>query len=379
MGKAGWTQWAVGRLGNPRLLSRTWSPRVGSIRGGAEPAAAIDRDELTNEQLRLIGDGKYGKVYKRKGENGKELTVERVDKTSFKAQLDYGKKLETELRNLMLLEHPNLLRFFHMDRLVTPWWYDPRELRYEYLENGTNLQRYLSDNPQELDWQTCYGIIKGICDGLAYLHTGQEEPIYHLDISPRCIMLDKSMTPKLQYVSLSKFLYPAITWKKDRRPDHGTPGYRPPEYLLANTVSEKFDVFSFGVVMINILTGVLKGYEQICKMPPEKIIDLAQKNWRKILEDKRSGVSQLELYCQQVTKCTKIALSCLERDMDERPNVREIIKRLNEPDDPQSKIGSVTAASELRVGSAAWQRGATVLVSAAAVARLGGHHMLERR
>uniref|UniRef100_R7W786 non-specific serine/threonine protein kinase n=1 Tax=Aegilops tauschii TaxID=37682 RepID=R7W786_AEGTA len=104
-----------------------------------------------------------------------------------------------------------------------------------------------------LDWQTRYEIIKGICEGLKYLHEGFKEPIYHMDLKPDNILLDENMMPKLADFGLSK-LYDGeqsmITQILT-----GTIGYLPPEYLFEHIVSKKLDIFSLGVVVTKIITG----------------------------------------------------------------------------------------------------------------------------
>ena len=102
-----------------------------------------------------------------------------------------------------------------------------RVLCFEYMEGGS-LDKHITDESCKLDWPTCYKIIKGTCEGLNHLHTAQEKPIFHLDIKPANILLDKSMTPKIADLGLSKLVSSTLTHKTDCQRDtrvHATRTY----------------------------------------------------------------------------------------------------------------------------------------------------------
>ncbi|CAO2147802.1 unnamed protein product, partial [Urochloa humidicola] len=175
-----------------------------------------------------------------------------------------------------------------------------------------------------LDWHTRYNIIKGTCEGLKYLHTGLKNPIYHLDLKPGNILLDSNMVPKLADFGLSKII------DKTRSTDgvHGTLGYMPPEYVANNIRSTKFDIFSLGVVILEIIAGPT-ARTRIGDMPPQEFTNQLQDNWKIRLQKARSG-SSLEAYCQQVNACIVIAMKCMESDKDRRPHIANVVHQLNE-------------------------------------------------
>jgi len=87
---------------------------------------------------------------------------------------------------------------------------EERALCFEYLQGGS-LDKHLSDESSGLGWHTRYKIIKGICEGLHYLHNGSKDPIYHLDLKPANILLDKDMVPKIGDFGLSRLFDSTLT------------------------------------------------------------------------------------------------------------------------------------------------------------------------
>ncbi|KAF7011839.1 hypothetical protein CFC21_026102 [Triticum aestivum] len=125
-----------------------------------------------------------------------------------------NENFEKEFRNLTSLLHKNIVRLvgfchetqkecvLHNEKMI----FAERThmaLCFEYMQNG-DLGRYLSDEYSGHDWPTRYAIIKGICEGLKYLHEDLKPPIYHLDLKPANILLDDKMVPKLADFGLSK-------------------------------------------------------------------------------------------------------------------------------------------------------------------------------
>ncbi|GJN34983.1 hypothetical protein PR202_gb23703 [Eleusine coracana subsp. coracana] len=191
-------------------------------------------------------------------------------------------------------------------------------------------------------WHIRYKIVKGTCEGLNYLHNGLKEPIYHLDLRPENILVDENMVPKL-----ADFGWLDIFGEELHKMTNNslrTLGHYPPEYVKEQIISEKFDVFSLGVVIIKIVTGPT-GYTKIGDIASQEIINLATENWRKRLQETCSD-SLLEAYCEQVKRCIEIAQYCVENDRHKRPNIVDIISKLNETEnsielanaDPEGKV-----------------------------------------
>ncbi|OEL14352.1 putative receptor-like protein kinase [Dichanthelium oligosanthes] len=273
--------------------------------------------------------------------NGEEVAVKLL--YSDRLGLEH-EQFQKEFDNLTRLNHPNIASFVgycygirqkHIEyegenisaRKTT------RALCFEYLHNGS-LQKYLSDEYDGIDWHTRYKIIKGICEGLRYLHEEFEEPICHLNLKPDNILLDKNMVPKLADFGLSNLI-----GEEQTRITHsylGTNGYLPPEYVQRPMASTKVDIFSLGVVIMKIVTGT-RGCSKCAELPPQEFIGVVRRNWRRRLSAEMSSGSSLEAYCQQVERCIEIALKCVENDRDRRPNIMDIIDKLNETETLMNK------------------------------------------
>ncbi|XP_037482605.1 receptor like protein kinase S.2-like [Triticum dicoccoides] len=295
-------------------------------------------EKITNNfsEEQLLGQGGYGKVYKGVHDDGQEIAVKMLYNT---IQTIDDVQFKREFENLMVLNHPNIVRLIAYC-YETQHQYNSelqggiifteekhKALCFEYMPMGS-LQNHLSDECSGLDWQTRYKIMKGSCEGLKYLHEGLEKPFYHMDIKPENILLDVNMYPKLADFGLSKFYSEDQTCRVTQSAIAGTFGYMPPEYLYGNVVSKKFDIFSLGVVMTKIIAGP-GGHTRYAEMEYQEFLDQVQGNWRKRLQATLSSPEPLEAQCQQVRRCTEIALSCLDMDRHKRPSIADVTDELS--------------------------------------------------
>lgn len=277
---------------------------------------------------RQLGRGGYGEVFKGVDKNGKEIAVKKIysipaDDVQFK----------NELSSLMKVRHQNIVRLVgycynvrhthekFCQEIVLAENVD-RVLCLEYLPEGS-LDTFLSEESCGHDWPTRYKIIKGICEGLNYLH---RESIVHLDLKPGNVLLDKRMNPKIADFGLSIMLSASthITEQKI-----GTVLYMAPEYRWGGEISSKCDVFSLGVMIVQIIAGK-EGYSKLGEMSIDShFIELVHKNWRNRIEAAPMYASREE-DCRQVKRCIELALDCVKADKDKRPTVREIINELKQ-------------------------------------------------
>ncbi|CAL5053465.1 unnamed protein product [Urochloa decumbens] len=308
-------------------------------------------DDFSEEQK--LGEGAFGVVYKGVTRNGEDVAVKKLKLCD--ANLN-DTQFQTELNNLRKLEHQNIVRIlgYCYETEIRPFNKPDgskvyleethRALCFEYLDKGS-LQKYLYDELCGLDWHTRFKIIKGTCEGLKYIHEELEAPIYHLDLKPDNILLDKDMIPKIADFGLSR-----IFDKEPKRTTpnpYGTHGYQPPEYIDRGEISGKFDIFSLGIIMIRIVSGS-KGYPKCLDMPSDEFIDQVQNNWRKRLQSTCSSDSSLEAYCHQIATCTQIALKCVEKDSQKRPNIMTILEKLNEIETRIGKIKRTDESKDIR-------------------------------
>ncbi|PVH35194.1 hypothetical protein PAHAL_7G123400 [Panicum hallii] len=306
----------------------------------------MEPEELTFQLLREItdgfskerkvGEGAFGAVYRGVTKNGEDVAVKRLRDGNQDIEYRHA-QFRNEFYNLTKVKHKNIVQFLgycyeiehtniECDGKIVIVEKIHRALCFEYLHNGS-LQNHLSDESCGLDWRTRYKIIKGTCEGLKYIHKDLEESLLHLDIKPDNILLDKNMVPKIADFGLSRIFGDELT--RTTQSPLGTLGYQPPEYIDRGEISEKFDIFSLGVVIIRIVSG-LEGYSKHLDMPSDEFIDLVNRNWRKRWQATCSGGFLVEACCHQVETCTKMALNCLEKDSQNRPDIFMIINKLNE-------------------------------------------------
>ncbi|CAM0958418.1 unnamed protein product [Alopecurus aequalis] len=277
-----------------------------------------------------IGSGGFAVVYK--GTVGKlKVAVKKLTKTHELPESIFHKEVEC----LMKARHKNIVRFLGYcaetqgqvqdceGRFVMA---DMRNwmLCFEYVPNGS-LENYITDASSGLGWKERFGIIKGICHGLQYLHKNR---MLHLDLKPANILIDNRMQPKISDFGLSRCLDVEQTRVMTVHLS-GTLGYMAPEYFGGN-ISFASDIYSLGIIIVEILTGA-KGY-------PEA--DDVTESWRNRLE----GDRELE----QVRVCTKIGIECMESDPKKRPVARHIIDMLDKTASAD-ETGTSSSLVELQV------------------------------
>ncbi|XBI77779.1 hypothetical protein VPH35_087591 [Triticum aestivum] len=166
--------------------------------------------------------------------------------------------------------------------------------------------------------------MKGICEGLNFLHKCEPQ-IWHLDLKPANILLDSSMEPKLADFGLSRLFTQSHTHVTERI--IGTWKYMPPEFIKEGNISSKNDVFSLGVVMIEIMTERPTGYSTSLEMGDiEKLMQKVHTNREKTI--KATSEYPLE-ESHQVQTCISIAMRCVEPDKNKRPTIAEVLDILN--------------------------------------------------
>ncbi|KAM0930494.1 hypothetical protein ACQ4PT_000939 [Festuca glaucescens] len=281
-----------------------------------------------------IGSGGFAVVYK--GMVGKGMVA--VKKLSNTFGL-HENKFHEEVKCLINAKHKNIVRFLGYcaetqgkmqkfeGKLVMA---DQRNwlLCFEYVCKGS-LDKHITDATCGLNWRERYQIIKGITEGLLFLH---EMRILHLDLKPANILLDGQMVPKIADFGLSRCLGEdqtrAITENLS-----GTLGYMDPEYLRSRQIAFASDIYSLGVIIMEILTGTKQYLDD----------DYVVESWMNRL-DASEGRIQLE----QVRVCSKIGIECMNLDPKKRPVARHIIDRLD-------KTTSADYSEEICIGSSSFE------------------------
>ncbi|KAK9928622.1 hypothetical protein M0R45_025746 [Rubus argutus] len=192
-----------------------------------------------------VGSGGYGKVYRGTLPTGQLIAIKRAHKESTQG----GYEFKTEIELLSRVHHKNLVS-------LVGFCFDQGEqmLVYEYVANGTLKDSLSGKSGIRLDWTRRLKIVLGAARGISYLHELCDPPIVHRDIKSTNVLLDNSLTAKVADFGLSKTM-------DDSGRDHvstqvkGTMGYLDPEYYMTQRLTEKSDVYGFGVLMLELLTA----------------------------------------------------------------------------------------------------------------------------
>ncbi|CAN6334791.1 unnamed protein product [Urochloa humidicola] len=291
--------------------------------------------DITNDfsDERELGRGGFGVVYKGLLKTGEVVAVKKL------AYIPGVKdrQFENEVYHLMILKHPNIVRFLgycfetrhmcieHEGKLCFAEMTE-RLLCLEYLPNGS-LRDHISDESCRLDWHERYKIIKGICHGLHYLHekSPKNTPIIHLDLKPANILLTNEMEPKITDFGQSR-LFDEEQSRTYTKSIEGTLGYMAREYLDRGMITKKADIFSLGVIIVEIITGH-RDYPHNNGKSTQNFVEKVLEKWKKRLEN--SGCASIEKDCQQIKICIEIGLQCVQIDASQRPTAKEIIRSLN--------------------------------------------------
>nr|XP_040250689.1 uncharacterized protein LOC109756773 isoform X1 [Aegilops tauschii subsp. strangulata]XP_040250690.1 uncharacterized protein LOC109756773 isoform X1 [Aegilops tauschii subsp. strangulata] len=289
--------------------------------------------EITNNFEQKLGSGTFGVVYKgvlNDGPVNRVIAVKKLHSTT--EQID-DKQFKNEFELLRILKHQNIVQlvgFCNETEKVAAKYEGQmvvaeeihRALCLEFVPNGS-LGKFLSEQRPVLNWNLCFKIIKGICEGLKYLH---DVPINHLDLKPDNILLDDKMAPKITDFGISRLMGAENTVKTQTF--LGTLGYIPPEFIKKQIISREFDIFSLGVIIRKILTVVMMEGPSIVFTDGQECIEHVHSYWRKKLQG-MPGYASSEVDCKQVRTCIEIAVVCMDEDPRKRPTMKYIVQKLN--------------------------------------------------
>ncbi|KAL1535760.1 serine/threonine receptor-like kinase NFP [Salvia divinorum] len=233
-----------------------------------------------------------------------------------------------ELKILQKVNHGNLVRLegFCIDQEEGNCY-----LVYEYAENGS-LHSWLHENEAEkLSWKTRLRIAIDVANGLQYIHEHTRPKVVHKDIKSSNILLDSSMRAKIANFGLAKSGCNAITMHIV-----GTQGYIAPEYLADGVVSTKMDVFSFGVVLLELISGREARDEQgnVMWSSASGVMDgKEERKLRKLREWMDECLLRESCSMDSVSSVMAVAVACLHKDPARRPSMVDIVYALSKSDD----------------------------------------------
>ncbi|CAN6168290.1 unnamed protein product [Urochloa humidicola] len=300
--------WRRKRKPTGKLLIDSTNPEdIGSIDSLIIDLAILRATTENFDEGKKLGEGGFGAVYKGVLPNGREIAVKRLSQSSRQGI----KELKTELVLVAKLQHKNLVGLIgvcleeHEKLLV-----------YEYMPNNSFL--FDPDKSNELDWEKRFMIINGIVQGLQYLHEESHLKIVHRDLKASNVLLDSHFNPKISDFGLAR-LFGSDQSQYVTNRVVGTYGYMAPEYAMRGHYSTKSDVFSFGVLMLEIVAGRRNGgsyeFEQY-----DHLLSLVWRHWTmgtivEILDSSLSSHPSVD----QMLKCIHIGLLCVQHNPADRP------------------------------------------------------------
>ncbi|KAK1419597.1 hypothetical protein QVD17_28802 [Tagetes erecta] len=280
-----------------------------------EVAKATSSFSVSNK----IGEGGFGPVYMGVLEDGRKIAVKRLSETSQQG-LD---EFKNEVICIAKLQHRNLVKLLgyciHQKELI---------LIYEYMANKS-LDWFLFDDAKSwmLSWPQRFSIIQGIARGVLYLHQDSRLQIIHRDLKVGNILLDNDMNPKISDFGLARKFVGHDTTDNTKKVV-GTYGYISPEYAMHGRFSIKSDVFSFGVLVLEIISG-MKNTEFSHGDHSDNLLGHA---WRLYREGRSIELTSASLHATyvifEVLRSIHVALLCVQHHAEDRPTMLSVLLML---------------------------------------------------
>ncbi|KAJ9559884.1 hypothetical protein OSB04_005044 [Centaurea solstitialis] len=304
----------------------------------AEDLAFLENDDEV-AALQVIGRGGCGDVYKTEMPNGKFQTVaikrivqppkdaEDVTVEDTKLLDKKMRQMQSEIQTVGQIRHRNLLPLLaHVPRRTCHY------LVYEFMKNGSlqDLLEEVNAGTRELDWLARHRIAIGVVSGLEYLHIDHIPRIIHRDLKPANVLLDDNMEPRIADFGLAKLMAEADTHMTSSN-IAWTPGYIAPEYHQTMKITDKCDIYSFGVLLGVLVIGKFPSDEFFQQTPENSLV----KWMRQVMssEDPTQAIDPNLLgngYEKQMLCVLRIAYFCTLDNPKERPNSKKCRCMLNE-------------------------------------------------
>ncbi|XP_027192295.1 cysteine-rich receptor-like protein kinase 10 isoform X3 [Cicer arietinum] len=304
------------------------------------PLTIIEKITDNFSQSTKLGEGGFGPVYKGILPDSTEVAVKRLAEMSGQGSEEF----KNEVILIAKLQHRNLVK-------ILGCCIDGNEkiLVYEYMPNSSlDFHLFNKEKHKQLDWKLRLSIINGIARGLLYLHEDSRLTVIHRDLKASNVLLDDEMNPKISDFGLARTFEKDQCQTKTKRVI-GTYGYMAPEYAMAGLFSVKSDVFSFGVLILEIIYGKRNG-EFILS---EHMQSLLLYTWGLWCEGKSLELIDpfhKKTYTEsEVTKCIHIGLLCVQEDAADRPTMSTVVRMLGsdtmalpKPKQPAFSVGRMS-------------------------------------
>ncbi|KAF9587583.1 hypothetical protein IFM89_004041 [Coptis chinensis] len=277
-----------------------------------------DVQKATQNFTTLLGQGSFGPVYKATMPTSEVVAVKVLASNSKQGE----KEFQTEVLLLGRLHHRNLVNLvgYCVDK-------GQHMLLYEYMSNGSLENLLYNEGKQVLSWEDRLQVALDISHGIEYLHEGAIPPVIHRDLKCANILLDKSMRAKVADFGLSK----EEVLDRKNSSLKGTYGYIDPEYMSTNKFTKKSDIYSFGVIMFELITAIhpqqnLMEYVNLASIPKSfQQASMSPDGIDEILDKQLTGKCNLE----EVRLLAGIAHKCLHKVPRKRPQMADVSQAIS--------------------------------------------------
>ncbi|XP_039138947.1 probable receptor-like protein kinase At1g49730 [Dioscorea cayenensis subsp. rotundata] len=279
--------------------------------------------KATNSFSTVLGSGGFGTVYRAQFSDGSMVAVKRMNKVSRQGEEEFCREMEL----LGRLHHRHLvaLKGFCVDR-------QERFLMYEYMENGSLKDHLHSPGRNPLRWRTRLQIAIDVANALEYLHFYCDPSLCHRDIKSSNILLDENFVAKVADFGLAHASRSgAISFEPVNTDIRGTPGYMDPEYVVTQELTEKSDIYSYGVLLLELVTG------RKAIQDNKNLVEWAQKymtedtNLHQLVD---STIAASSIDFDQLQTVVEIIQWCTQKEGRARPSIKQVLRVFSERLDP---------------------------------------------
>ncbi|KAG8480696.1 hypothetical protein CXB51_025284 [Gossypium anomalum] len=266
-----------------------------------------------------IGSGGYGSIYKAALPTGQVVAVKKLHRSEDNILINNLKAFESEVMALLEIRHRNIVQMYGFCSHPSHSF-----LVYELLERGS-LRMVLSNNEQatELDWKKRVNVVKGLANALSYMHHSHSQPIVHRDISSNNVLLDLDYEARVSDFGTARILKPdSSNWTSLA----GTYGYIAPELAYTMRVDEKCDVYSFGVLTMEVFMGRHPGDLISYFSSLESTSSSTSNDQQFILKDTidQRLSPPVGQSAEDLVSTMKIAVACLNGNPQLRPTMQQV-------------------------------------------------------
>ncbi|XWS68037.1 hypothetical protein CRYUN_Cryun04dG0055800 [Craigia yunnanensis] len=278
--------------------------------------------KATDNFSTVIGRGGFGTVYKAQFSDGSVVAVKWMNKVSEQGEDEFCREIELLAR----LHHRHLvaLRGFCIEK-------HERFLIYEHMSNGSLKDHFHSPGKTPLSWETRIQIAIDVANALEYLHFYCDPPLCHRDIKSSNILFDENFVAKVADFGLARASKDnSICFEPVNTNIQGTPGYMDPEYVVTQELTDKSDVYSYGVLLLEIVTARRAIQDGKNLVESSQILMASESRLVELVDPQIKDSFDLD----QLQTVVAIVRWCTQREGRARPSIKQVLRLLYESSDP---------------------------------------------